>query len=371
MNPLVSVRSTLLLIMAGWMCFAPDRLCAAMANVSNIQPRFDTRGQILDAHDGCLEYFTGTGRFYLYGTRYGNTSGFGNSNRYVCYCSPDLNEWTFHGEMLSNAPARTYYRPYVKFNRSTGKYVMWYNADNQYGVAVADNPGGPFTIINPNVPVKNSSGGVGDMGLFVDDDGTAYLAYTSGLSGDFSVTVEPIPHHQICVEKLTPDYLGSTLQTSAFVAGNCEGPSMFKRGGVYYLLFDNTCAFCGGGSGARVYTAAAPLGPFTYRGNINIQAASAVGLPSPWTSPGTGRTNCIIAAQQTHVATLPTPASGMVYLWMGDRWGSTPDGIKGHDFQFWSSPLQFDTNGMIQQLTWDHQWQLNVGSGTNAVVPCR
>jgi hypothetical protein len=38
---------------------------------------------------------------------------------------------------------------------------------------------------------------------------------------------------------------------------------------------------------------------------------------------------------------------------MGDRWGSRPDGIKGHDFQYWSRPLEFEADGMIKQLTWD------------------
>ena len=97
----------------------------------------------------------------------------------------------------------------------------------------------------------------------------------------------------------------------------------------------------------------------TYRGNINIKTDHARDLPSPWTSPGSGRPDCIIKAQQTHVATLPTPA-GVVYLWMGDRWGSRPDGIKGHDFQYWSSPLQFDNDGMIQQLKWENQWRFEL-----------
>jgi hypothetical protein len=38
---------------------------------------------------------------------------------------------------------------------------------------------------------------------------------------------------------------------------------------------------------------------------------------------------------------------------MGDEWGSRPDGIKGHDYQYWSSPLQFEKDGMIKQLKWD------------------
>ncbi|MEI7955139.1 MAG: family 43 glycosylhydrolase [Verrucomicrobiota bacterium] len=307
-------------------------------------------GNIVDAHDGCLEFFKG--KYYLYGTRYGSTDGFGKTNRYVCYSSPDLVTWTPHGEILKDAPPRTYYRPYVKFNRSTGKYVMWYNADNQYGVAIADEPSGPFIISNPNVPMKYSSHGIGDMGLFIDDDGAAYLAYTVIGTGDFGGKVEPISHHQICVEKLTGDYLSSTQVASAFVAGNCEGPAMFKRKGIYYLLFDNTCCFGVDGSGARVFTSTSPMGPFQYMGNINIKATSARNLPSPWTPPGSGRPDCIIKAQQTHVATLPTD-KGTVYIWMGDRWGSRPDGIKGHDFQFWSSPLQFEEDGMIKSLTWD------------------
>jgi hypothetical protein len=321
-----------------------------VTTISNVQPRRDIHGDILDAHDGCLEFFNGT--YYLYGTRYGNTDGFGKSNRYVCYSSPDLETWTPHGEILKDAPPRVYYRPYVKFNHRTGKYVLWCNADNHYTVAVADMPVGPFTIQNSNVPVKHGDT-QGDFGLFVDDDGTGYITYSFCPPNiDWSARTEPIKHHQICVEKLRPDYLGSTMESTEPIAGNVEAPAMFKRHGVYYLLFDNTCCFGADGSGARVYTASKPMGPFTYRGNINIQAASARDLPSPFTTPGTGRPDCIIKAQQTDVATLPA-SHGPVYIWMGDRWGSRPDGIKGHDFQYWSQPLQFDSDGMIKQLTWD------------------
>ena len=321
-----------------------------VAKISNVKPRRDIHGEIIDAHDGCLEFFAGA--YYLYGTRYGNTDGFGKSNRYVCYSSPDLVTWTPHGEILKDAQPRVYYRPYVKFNKLTGKYVLWCNADNHYTVAVADTPDGPFTIQNRQVPVKHGDT-QGDFGLFVDDDGTGYITYSFCPPNiDWSVKTEPIQHHQICVEKLTPDYLGSTMETTEPIAGNVESPALFKRNNVYYLLFDNTCCFGVDGSGARVYTASQPLGPFTYRGNINIQAGSARDLPSLFTEPGRGRPDCIIKAQQTDVATLPT-SHGSIYIWMGDRWGSRPDGIKGHDFQYWSRPLQFDPDGMIKQLIWD------------------
>jgi len=45
--------------------------------ISNVQPRRDVNGEIVDAHDGGLEFFNGI--YYLYGTRYGNTDGLGKS----------------------------------------------------------------------------------------------------------------------------------------------------------------------------------------------------------------------------------------------------------------------------------------------------
>jgi len=329
------------------------------AIINNIEPRRDIHGEIIDAHDGCLEYFEG--RYYLYGVRFGNGDGFGNTNRFVCYSSPDMQAWTPHGEMVKelNVNPRTYFQCYVKFNKRSGKYVMWYNAAGENGVAVADRPEGPFILKDRNVKLKHSASGVGDISLFIDDDDTCYLLSSIDTTTGFKVKEEPIPHHQICVEKLTPDYLGTTGEATAFVAGNCEGPSMFKRNNSYYLLSDNTCCYCPDGTGVRVYTAATAMGPFTYRGNINLKADNPRDLPSPWTPPGTGRADSIIKAQGKHVAAVPTPG-GMAFLWIGDRWSTRPDGLKGHDFQYWSSPLQFESDGMLQQMKWEDQWMLEL-----------
>ncbi len=329
------------------------------AAISNVNPRRDLHGEILDAHDGVLEYFEG--RFYLYGTRYGNTDGLHSTNRYVCYSSDDLTNWTPHGEILKDPPPRMYFRPYVKFNPKTRKYVLWYNVgrENKDGVATSDRPAGPFAIQNPDVRLKYSDMGTGDHGLFVDDDGTGYIVYTTvNLAKMSSTEPSQIENHRISVEKLSDDYLSSTGKNSGFIAGNCESPSMFKRNGTYYVLTDNTCAFCPQGSGARVYTAPAPLGPYTYRGNINVEGPAA-DVPSPWTKPGTGRPNAIIKAQQTHVAIIPAKG-GPAFIWMGDRWKSAPDKIKGHDFQYWSSPLQFDAGGMTRQLKFEDYWTIEL-----------
>ena len=50
----------------------------------------------------------------------------------------------------------------------------------------------------------------------------------------------------------------------------------------------------------------------------------------------------------------------MQYIWMGDLWGSASDNIKGHDYQFWSSPMQFYSNGLIRPLEWTNQWKLKI-----------
>ncbi|HEX8712511.1 MAG TPA: family 43 glycosylhydrolase [Terracidiphilus sp.] len=323
--------------------------------IDNQSPRRDISGRILDAHDGTLDYFKG--RFYLYGTHYGRTNGLGKTNYFVCYSSADLTRWKYEGKLLWNPPARTYYRPHVKFNAQSKEYVLWYNADDEYGVAVSRRPQGPFRIVNPDARLKYSSGGVGDFGLFVDGDGTAYIAYVSFVTSPLeSRPVANPKHHRISVERLAPDYLSSTYRNGGFVAGNVESPALFSRAGVYYLLFDNTCAFCKTGSGARVYMSNAPLGPYTYQGNINIRSDSGAEGRS-WTRPGTGRDDTILPAQQADVAEFPT-TTGTLYMWMGDRWGSTPDGIKGHDFQVWV-PLRF-RNRKLLPLENEIRWKIHL-----------
>jgi hypothetical protein len=90
---------------------------------------------------------------------------------------------------------------------------------------------------------------------------------------------------------------------------------------------------------------------------VNVAAAANGGLASASSeySPG----SVVVAAQQTHIADIAGP-DGTSYLWMGDRWGSRPDGVKGHDFQYWSPPLQFDTEGRISSLRFVASFPLDI-----------
>jgi len=473
---------------------------AQNVTIDNTKIRIDSDGNIIDAHDGRLIKFGDT--YYLYGTAYGNTDGYGTTNHFNCYKSTDLTTWTACGEMLINPPMGVYYRPHVVYNAKRKKYVMWYNWYKtlwlgQYGVAISDNPNGPYSIVSQNVTVKFLAKGVGDFSLFVDADAKAYIVYTA------------LADHTITVERLTDDYMGSLQTNSGVILPSAEACSMFERNGLYYVLADKMCQFCTEGSGAQVFTSAYPLGPYNFRGNINnagktkFPASAAIdgdrtganwGNSGGWndntigyfpdsleftfngmksisevdvftvqdgnpktptdlmTFSKSGITNFdieywdgkswkiipggsisgnnlvwrkitfaavsankirliisgsqsndfsrvielevyangvnvaakanggsirasseyldasdnIIHAQQTHIAEIQT-LTGTAYLWMADRWGSRPDGIKGHDFQYWSSPLIFNGDGTIEKLSFVNTFSLDLSSGNTAL----
>ena len=344
--------------------------------ISNVELRRDVRGEIVDAHDGCLQYFNGC--FYLYGTSYGNSASYdGTSNRYRVYSSPDLAQWTNEGNLFRTAPEGVYYRPYVIYNAKTQKYVLWYNWypklwNGQTGVATSDTPTGPFTIVNPNVALHSPS--PGDGSLFADDDGTAYFIYTSLTEGS-----------TIRIERLTPDYLASAGDVSGILAVGAESPVLFRRHDVYYALCGPRCNACPEGTEVQVLTAASPLGPYEAKsdGDINrlpadnplsnvktekwaISVCSSNVTDAPAGPDGKipgipmiihYHNAPLIAAQETWVARIPNEGEPL-YVWMGDGWDSAPDRIRGHNLQYWSPPLKFGTNGDILPLELAGTWQL-------------
>lgn len=319
--------------------------------IRNDLPRRDTSGAIVDCHEPCLRRFGD--RFYFYGTNYRHHSGFTPDNLIVCYSSTDLNTWTDHGALFSTFAKGLTVAPDVLYNQRTGQYVMWFINSPNYVIATADTPEGPFIIQTRQAAIANRDCGNGDFALFQDEDGSAYLIAT------ISFAKQSGQAHCIVIERLSDDYLSGTGETSAVLGSNCEAPVLFKRDGTYYALFDTTCCYCPAGTGIQVHTSAHPLGPYTYRGNCNRRSeADPRELDSPSTEPGSGRPDCIVTAQQRRVEWLQT-ADGPVLLWIGDRWGSTPDGLKGHDFTYWC-PLRFAEDGMILPLQKLDSWKLRL-----------
>ncbi|MEM7625215.1 MAG: family 43 glycosylhydrolase [Planctomycetota bacterium] len=304
--------------------------------LQNLKPRTDKNGNVIDCHDGCLRYFEG--RYYWYGTAYGDTDGFVKTNYYVVYSSPDLETWTAHGDLLDKRLDGVCYRPYVVFNPNTKKYVLWFNWypvlwEGQFGVATSDTPTGPFTMVNPDAKVAQPE--PGDHNLFVDDDGAGYLIYTS-------IPDQGNGDHGMSVERLDDTFTKSVGENSGIFDVKVEAPALIKHGVAYYCIFGNTCCFCPEGAGARVYRAESPMGPWTFVQDINRDEDGRI----------------IVSGQQTDIAELPTP-EGPVFLWMADLWESRPDGIKGHDIQHWE-PMTFADDGTPQRLRGLDEFELAV-----------
>lgn len=101
-----------------------------------------------------------------------------------CYSSTDLVQWNYVGALLTRqssgdlGPNRVVERPKVIYNSSTGKYVLWMHIDSssygeaKVGVATGSSVCGSYTYLGSWQPLGYQSR---DMGLFQDDDETAYL----------------------------------------------------------------------------------------------------------------------------------------------------------------------------------------------------
>ena len=262
-----------------------------MAVISNVEPRRDSDGNILNAHDGALYSFS-PGQYLLIGTSYAECESFTNcsshigdcgwqDNNFSAYSSSDLQTWKLESSnMVPDRPrGGANFRPKILRNKA-GTYVMWYNfqppAPNipgYYTVATSPTSTGPYSILHEQVNVSMPLNG--DFNLFVDedDDRAGYIVYNSDKNGHLCGACHIPPcdcGFQMSVEKLSADYTSSSMINSGWIgAPTVEAPAMFKREGIYYLLFDRLSCFGPQGSGAVVYTSRKPMGPYIAQGNIN------------------------------------------------------------------------------------------------------
>lgn len=122
-----------------------------------------------------------SGTFYMIGEDKTDGSAFQNIN---CYSSTNLVEWTFEKALLTRqsdgdlGPNRVVERPKVIYNKATSTYVMYLHIDDSnyaeaaVGVATSDTVCGEYTYLGSSRPLGFESR---DIGLFKDDDGSAYL----------------------------------------------------------------------------------------------------------------------------------------------------------------------------------------------------
>ena len=320
--------------------FASLIAAALDVTISNVLPRRDVHGTIMDAHDSKMLYHKGL--YHWFAASYGlctepinnktgcvggriGSCGFRQDHNVTLFTSPDLITWTTVGQVFHSSGAlpkdSSLFAPKTVFNPTTSTWVLWFNyirmndfGKSYYAVATSQEPSGPFTIVNPNVTTLAHMTDNGDLNLFVDDDGAGYIIYTN---------IHPA-HHRMSIERLTADFtdsLGAEASSGTFGETYVEAPMMFRRGAVYYAVFGRCCCYCEAGSVASAYTATDPLGPYTMRETLGS-----------------------LHSQSTDVFKYLDARGTPQFIYIGDHWQSAPDGIKGHDFTVWA-PLVFRANG--------------------------
>lgn len=160
----------------------------------------------------------------------------------VCVSSEDMKNWTDHGIVLDAERdtlwAKKSWAPSAVAR--DGKYYLYFgNSGKNIGVAVADNPTGPFTdergspLLDWSTPgVQPFEGGwLFDPGVFVDDDGQAYIYF--GGNGDDNARVGKLNRDMSSLD-------GDVMKMN--VPHFFEAAWVFKREGKYYYTYSTTPA---------------------------------------------------------------------------------------------------------------------------------
>ncbi|MBR5535159.1 MAG: family 43 glycosylhydrolase [Clostridia bacterium] len=308
---------------------------------------YDNNGGHIQAHGGGVIWDDNTEKYYWYGEarktsiRPSDTGWLWDSNQRIgvsCYSSTDLYNWTYEGLALrvinyytgdyplsDIQPYRVIERPKVIYNDKTGKYVMWMHIDSsdysyaRAGVAVSDNPTGPFTYLGSYRPNGKMAR---DMTIFKDDNGTAYLY----ASGDENMTM-------YC-HKLTDDYLEiEGTYTKLFENWQREAPAVFKYDGKYFMVNSG----CSGWDPNKADSAVAynPMGPWYSKGN-------------PCKGDNADKT---FGGQSTHV--LEVDRENGKYIFMADIWRPSDHS----DSRYIWLPIEF-TGSETFKIEWKDEWSL-------------
>lgn len=331
----------------------------------------DTDGRPIKAHGGGLLKHRGI--YYWYGEEH--SLGFGNKMGVVCYRSRDLLDWECLSVALPKEALPEKFRdqgvcerPKVLHCPATGQFVMWMHLDAEHyterlaGVAVAEDPAGPFILEDMFRPIAFDYGGglldgggtassegdrqrlakideagrgntFADFNLFQDTDGTAWVFYASECNS------------ALYISKLREDYLGieqPAVQGKTWARTHVqrwrEAPAPFKFRGRYYLFSSG----CTGWSPNPMLLSSAqsPLGPWLEMGN-------------PCRGPGR---EVSFQSQPTYV--LPAPhGPNNAFIYCGDRWD--PNDIRRATYVW--LPFFMKPSGEVR-LDYLPQWDFSVFS---------
>ncbi len=346
---------------------------------------YDTDGDLIQAHGGQIQRMPvpiegEEQEMYVWVGEDKRSGHLGNC--VAMYYSSDLYNWTFGGdvlrsvasmeEMQSDAYFSALYadytqeekenvvrvlnqnavieRPKMLYNDRTGNYVIWFHSDDytdenpnykydvgMSGVAVSDSPFGPFRLIDryrlSECPLgqidcfPTSKGEARDMNLFQDDDGTAYVVYTSE------------NNKTIYISKLNEEYTFLSADPKEarygvdfirlFPGAMREAPVLMKENGRYYLMSSSTTGWMS--NEARVWSADDIFGEWRNDGNPCRGVGASVTFDT----------------QSTSLFCAPNGQ----WIYYGDRW----NGKELFDSRYVFLPVTFEKDKLT--VRWETEWK--------------
>lgn len=209
------------------------------------------------------------GVMYLYTGEDSTTdNGFYNMPNWHCYSTTDMVNWLDHGVIMYSEdfkwaePASAWACQCIERG---GKFYLYVTVTTDggraIGVAVSDSPTGPFKDALGK-PLCGPDWLYIDPTVMIDDDGQAYLyfgnpnAYYCKLNEDMISLDGDVKMQEMTFDTFGPKPLGSDAPSSY-----TEGPWIYKRNGLYYLVYASN----GVPEGISYSTSDSPTGPWKFR----------------------------------------------------------------------------------------------------------
>lgn len=187
-----------------------------------------------------------TGKYYIYSTTDGYP-GWGGWY-FTAYSSENMKDWKYEGVMLDLKSEQVTWAngnawaPCIieKKTKHGYKYYFYYSGNpkngggKEIGVAIADDPVGPFTDLGYSL-ITESPTGRGqeiDVDVFTDPvSGKTYLYWGNGYMAGAELNKDMVSIKKKTITVMTPK--GGTLKDYAYR----EAPYVFYRNGLYYFMW--------------------------------------------------------------------------------------------------------------------------------------
>jgi beta-galactosidase len=190
-------------------------------------------------------------------------------------------------------------------------------------VAISDRITGPYTFVASSRPNGNMSR---DMTIYQDEDGSAYIIYTSRDNFDMRIA------------KLSNDCLSVGAEDKLLFSDHREAPAIFKYDHQYYLM----TSACTGWKPNKMnlYNASSLWGPWQRKEQ------------NPLKGPGADST---FGGQPTYV--LPVAGKKNAFIFLADKWN--PSDLT--DSRYLWLPVQLTAAG--PHIEWANTWKLSFFDG--------